>query len=184
MSAFTALDIIVLLLVGGAAVLGFLRGFTTEVLSLMAWIVAVFAVKLFHEPVTLLVRGWVGTEGGAMVLAFALVFGLTFLAGRLTARAVGQRTRQSVLGSFDRVLGIGFGALKGLIIAAVIYLAVNLVYDTLYGGRAQRPEWMAKSYTYPLLDASSRALVDFVQQRQEDGDEPAPAAKSRDAKAG
>jgi membrane protein required for colicin V production len=181
MSAFTALDVIVLLLVGGAAVLGFLRGFTTEVLSLIAWIVAVFAVKLFHEPVTLLVRGWVGTEGGAMVLALALVFGITFFAGRMTARALGRRTRQSVLGSFDRVLGIGFGALKGLIIAAVIYLAVNLVYDTIYGGRAQRPEWMAKSYTYPLLDASSRALVDFVQQRQADGDEPANASKNSTA---
>lgn len=172
MAAFTALDIIVLLLVGGAAVLGFLRGFTTEVLSLLAWIVAVFAVKMFHEPTTLLVRDWVGTEGGAMVLAFALVFGLTFLAGRLTARAVGRRTRQSALGSFDRVLGIGFGALKGLIIATVIYLGVSLVYDTLYGGRSQRPEWMAKSYTYPLLDASSRALVDFVEERQEDGGAP------------
>jgi len=183
MSAFTALDVIVLLLVGGAAVLGFLRGFTTEVLSLMAWIVAVFAVKLFHEPVTLLVRDWVGTEGGAMVLAFALVFGVTFLAGRLTARAIGRRTRQSVLGSFDRVLGIGFGALKGLIIAAVIYLAVNLVYDTIYGGRAKRPEWMAKSYTYPLLDASSRALVDFVRQRQTDGDEASNAGEAANSAA-
>jgi membrane protein required for colicin V production len=170
MAAFTALDIIVLLLVGGAAVLGFLRGFTTEVLSLMAWIVAVFAVKLFHDPVTGLLTGVVGTAGGAMVLAFALVFGVTFLGGRLTARAIGRRTRQSALGSFDRVLGVGFGALKGLIIAAVGYLAVNLVYDTIYGGKAQRPEWMAKSYTYPLLDASSRALIDFVQARQESGD--------------
>jgi len=170
MSAFTALDIIVFLLVGGAAVLGFMRGFTTEVLSLFAWVAAVFALKLLHAPVAGLLTGWVGTEGGAMVLAFALVFGLTFFAGRMTARAIGQRTRQSVLGGFDRVLGIGFGALKGLIMATVLYLLAALVYDTIYGGRAERPEWMRQSRTYPLLHASSRALVDFVEARQK-GDE-------------
>lgn len=178
MTAFTALDVIVLLLVGGAAVLGFLRGFTTEVLSLIAWIVAIFAVKLFHEPATGMLTGFVGTVGGAMVLAFALVFGITFIAGRLVARAVGRRTRQSALGAFDRVLGVGFGALKGLIIASVLFLAASLVYDTLYGGRAKRPDWMAKSYTFPLLDSTSRALVDFVEQRQEAGDEQAENAIS------
>ena len=48
----TALDILVLLAVGGAAILGFMRGFVTEVLSLMAWIFVIFALKLFHTPLS------------------------------------------------------------------------------------------------------------------------------------
>lgn len=180
MSAFSALDIIVLLLVGGAAVLGFLRGFTTEVLSLLAWVAAIFALKFLHTPATSVLTGWVGTEGGATVLAFALVFGLTFLAGRLAARAIGRRTRQSVLGGFDRLLGVGFGALKGLIIATVLYLAASLVYDVIYGARAERPDWMRQSRTYPLLHASGRALVDFVeyQRGDDEADEPSQNAIS------
>lgn len=173
-SAFTALDIIVLLLVGGAAVLGFLRGFTTEVLSLLAWVAAVFAIKFFHAPAAALLSGWVGTEGAAAVLAFALVFGLTFLLGRLAARAIGRRTRQSVLGAFDRLLGLGFGALKGLVMATVIYLAASLVYDTIYGLKAERPAWMRESRTWPLLHASGRALVDFVEEQREGGDADEP----------
>ncbi|RJF93033.1 CvpA family protein [Sphingomonas cavernae] len=168
MSAFTALDIVVLLLVGGAAVLGFLRGFTTEVLSLFAWVAAIFALKFLHAPATALLTGWVGGTGGATVLGFALVFGLTFLAGRLAARAIGQRTRQSVLGGFDRLLGVGFGALKGLIIATVLYLAASLIYDVVYGARAERPDWMRESRTFPLLHASGRALVDFVEYQRGD----------------
>lgn len=171
MAAFTALDIIVLLLVGGAAILGFLRGFTTEILSLLAWVAAVFAVKFFYEPMRGITVGWAGDDGGASVLAFAIVFGVTFIAGRLLARTVGGHTRSSLLGPFDRVLGLGFGALKGLIIATVLYLAAALVYDTFYGVSAERPEWMQESRTYPLLDASGRALVDFVEeQRQRDPD--------------
>ena len=166
MPAFTALDILVLLLVGGAGLLGFLRGFTTEVLSLIAWVLAVFALKFLHTPVTGMLGGVVGTWGGATVLGFALVFGLTYLIGRIIARSIGARIRQSALGGFDRVLGVGFGALKGLIIATILYLVVSLFYDTIYGGVAQRPEWMTQSRTYPLLNASGRALVDFVQERQ------------------
>ena len=46
----TALDILVLIAVFGAAVQGFLRGFVTEVLALFAWIAIVAALKLFHIP--------------------------------------------------------------------------------------------------------------------------------------
>ena len=83
------------------------------------------------------------------MLAFALVFGLVFLAGKLASRRVGRRVRDSVVGPVDRVLGGGFGALKGLIGATLLYLAVNLVYDTIWGRAAERPEWMAESRTYP-----------------------------------
>lgn len=162
----TALDIIVLLLVGGGLVFGFLRGFVSEILSLGAWVAAIVALKLLHEPATEALRGPVGTGAGAAVLAFALVFGVTFIAGKLIARRIGGATRKSVIGPVDRVLGAGFGALKGLIGATLLYLAANLVYDTMYGRTAERPQWMAHSRTFPLLNASGRAIVDFVEARR------------------
>ena len=70
----TSLDIIVLLAVVGAAVLGLLRGFVTEVLSLFAWVAVVAALKLFHIAVAQTLTGYVGTASGAAVLAFALIF--------------------------------------------------------------------------------------------------------------
>ena len=39
----TALDIFVLLLLGGGALVGFVRGFTYEVISLAAWVVGIAA---------------------------------------------------------------------------------------------------------------------------------------------
>lgn len=169
----TALDIVVLLLVGGIGVRGFMRGFVTEAMSLVAWIAAIAAVKLLHDPLSYALADVVGTEGGAAVLAFALIFGITFILGRIAANRMGNVSKSSSLGSFDRVLGLGFGALKGLIGASLIFLFLSLLYDTLYGGRSERPEWMTDSRTYPLLNATSRALVDFVEERRKDGGEPA-----------
>jgi membrane protein required for colicin V production len=45
----------------------------------------------------------------------------------------------------------------------LLYLAANLVYDTIYGQAAERPEWIADSRTYPLLHASGRAVVDLIE---------------------
>ncbi|MFO1239759.1 MAG: CvpA family protein [Sphingomonadaceae bacterium] len=166
----TALDIIVLILVGGVGVRGLMRGFVAEAMSLVAWIAAIAAVKLLHTPVAAALAKPVGTQGGAAVLAFAVIFGLTFLAGRMVANRMGSASRSSALGGFDRLLGFGFGAMKGLIGATLIFLLASLVYNTFYGGQADRPGWMTDSRTYPLLNATSRALVDFVEQRQNAGD--------------
>ena len=165
----TALDIFVILVVGGAALIGFVRGFAHEVLALFAWIVAIVALKLFHEPLGARLVDSVGTEAGAAVLAFALLFVPTYIAVKLFAKAVGGRTRRSVLGPVDRILGGGFGMVKGLLGATLIFLLANLATDMVYGGNAARPQWMTRSQTYPLLNASGRAVVDWVEERQHPG---------------
>ena len=165
----TALDIFVILVVGGAALVGFVRGFAHEVLALVAWIIAIVALKLFHEPLAERLVESVGTAAGAAVLAFALLFLPTYIAVKLFAKAVGGRTRRSVLGPVDRVLGGGFGMVKGLLGATLIFLLANLATDMVYGGDAARPEWMTDSRSFNLLNASGRAVVDWVEERQRPG---------------
>ncbi|MGN6821131.1 MAG: CvpA family protein [Sphingomonas sp.] len=162
----SGLDIVVLLGVGAAAALGWVRGFVTEVLSLMAWVLVVFALKLLHGPATAILTGIVGTSSGAAVLAFALIAGIAYFGGRMLARAMGRRTKQSILGPLDRAVGFGFGALKGVILASLAFLAVVLVFDTIDGGPKERPAWLTKSRTYPLLNATSAYVADFVAKRR------------------
>ncbi|OYY91341.1 MAG: colicin V production protein [Sphingomonas sp. 28-66-16] len=162
----TALDIIVLLLVGGGAVLGLVRGFVTEVLSLFAWGAIVITLRLFHAPLTVVLSGIVGTTAGAAVLAFAIVAGATFFGGRIVANAVGSRTRTSILGPLDRALGFGFGGLKGIIFASLLFLLIVLVTDTIGGGPARRPSWITGSRTYPVLIFTSAGIADFVDRRR------------------
>jgi membrane protein required for colicin V production len=162
----TALDILFLLIVGGAGFFGFQRGFTTEILSLGAWFLAIAAVKMLHGPVSAGLTSVVGTAAGAAVLALSLIFGLTMFAGKLIARQVGNQSKQSSLGLFDRALGLGFGALKGLIVSSLVFLFASLIFNTIHSRRAPRPDWMTQSKSYALLSASSKALVDLVEERQ------------------
>lgn len=179
MGSLTALDIVVLTLVGGGAVLGFSRGLVQEVTTLLAWILAIAAVRFFHPLATDLLAGWVGTEGGAAMLAFVLLFGGVFALAKWGARAMGQRSRASLVGGFDRGLGAGFGAVKGLLIASIGFLLVTLLYDIGYGN-AQRPAWMTDSRTYPALNATSAAMSKVIAERRAQAREAEAAAAKAD----
>jgi membrane protein required for colicin V production len=164
----TALDVFVFLLLIGGAAIGFVRGFVHEVISLFAWIVAIAMLKLFHTQLwTGLQNSFDTSPAAGAVIAFALLFIPSFLIVKLLARSIGGKTRRhAMLGPFDRVLGAGFGALKGLLGVTLFFLLANLATDMTYGPQADRPDWMRNSRTYPLLNASGRAIVDFVEARR------------------
>lgn len=165
MASLTAFDVIVLLLIGLGAVAGFARGFVTEVLSLLAWVAAIFAVRFAYPFVKPSATALTGTDSGGAILAFAGIFLTAFILFRFVAQMLGSRTRNSVVGPLDRLLGFGFGAFKGLIGAAVIYLVLGLSYDVIDGG-GPRPAWLATGRTQPLLEIATKTMVDFVETRR------------------
>lgn len=161
----TGFDIIVLLLIGFSAVSGFLRGFVQEVLALAAWVFALFAIHFLHTPLTAAVAPTIGTPSGASVLAFALLLLVPYAAIKLLAGWLGKASRNSVLGPIDRLIGFGFGIIKGAIIAVLAFSILVLGYDTVWGVGG-RPEWITQSRSYPFINASSDALVKMIGERR------------------
>ncbi len=172
----TALDIIVLFLLGSGAAFGFLRGFVQEALSMIAWVLIILAVYMFHTPATAALAEAVGSDSGAAVLAFLALVIVIFAVGKWIAKSIGAKSRKSLLGPIDRVLGFGFGMLKGLIIATLIFLLFVMGYDLVYGADAGWPEWMTSSRTYPLLNASGDAMSEFVREQRLAADSETKAA--------
>jgi membrane protein required for colicin V production len=86
--------------------------------------------------------------------------GMKLIAGRM-----GKFTRSSILGPFDRVLGFGFGAVKGVIVAVMAFSVLVLGYDNVWGP-AGRPVWMTTARTYRFVDASADAMVQLIEQRE------------------
>lgn len=163
----TALDVIVIAVLGGGAIFGFIRGFVEEVLALTVWLLILFLTRIGHAPLTVWLTQWLGTEGGGAVAAFIVIVGAVYVFGRMAVREIGRRSRSSVLGPVDRVLGFGFGIVKGLAILSLLFLLVILANETIFGEDADRPEWMTQSRTYPLLNATGSALTDFLEEQRE-----------------
>lgn len=161
-----ALDILVLLLLGGCAIGGLMRGFTAELISLATWAAVVVVVKLFHAPLAHALTGVVTTVTGSAVLALAILAGATYLVGGVASNTIGKSVRRSVLAPIDRVLGLGLGLVKGLILASLGFLVVVMATDTMGGGPLNRPLWLTDARTYPLLNATSSWIADMVNRRR------------------
>jgi membrane protein required for colicin V production len=162
----TGFDIIVLLFVGVAAVGGFMRGFVQEVLSLAAWILAIFAIRYLHTDFTEFLASYIGTPTTAALLAFALLLLIPSAAMKLIAGRLGKATRNSIIGPFDRVLGFGFGAVKGVIMVIVAFSLLVLGYDSVWGVEG-RPTWIRNARTYSFVNAGSEAMVQLIEARRE-----------------
>jgi len=160
----TGFDLIVLLIVGVAAVGGFLRGFVQEVLSLVAWGVAILAIHNLHTPLYDWLVPKVGNPTGAATLAFAVLLLIPYAGMKLIAGRMGEKSRSSLLGPIDRVLGFGFGSIKGAIVVACAFAVLVLGYDAAWG-IAGRPDWIKQARTYPLVNASADALVKMIENR-------------------
>ena len=161
----TGFDIIVLLIVGVAAVGGFMRGFVQDVLSLASWAVAVAAIRFLHTDLTAFLFEYIGTPSGAAVLAFVLLLLIPYAAMKWVASRMGRASRNSTLGPFDRVLGFGFGAVKGVLVVIMAFSLLVLGYDTVWGVDG-RPTWMTTARTYPFVNASADAMVQLIDERQ------------------
>jgi membrane protein required for colicin V production len=166
-SSMTGFDIIVLIIVGVAAIGGFLRGLVQEVLSLAAWILAAFSVYYLHTPLTTALRDFYDAEPATPILAFTLLLLIPYAAMKVIASNAGEASRNSILGPIDRLLGFGFGAVKGALIVVFAFSVLALGFDAVWAGNGKgRPDWITQGKTYRAADAFSQELVKMISERR------------------
>lgn len=162
----TGFDIVVLLVVGTTAATGFMRGFVQEVLALAAWVIALAAIHYFHSPLAENLIPFTGDRlGSAAVLAFAILMLVPYIIIKGLAKRMGELSRDSLIGPIDRMIGFGFGAMKGLLVIVMGFSIMVLGYDTVWGPGG-RPNWITQGRTYPFVDAASTSLVKMIGERR------------------
>lgn len=177
-------DTLVFIVVGLAAIAGFFRGFVEEVLALVAWCMALLAVHYFHAPLTMLLESHVGGVTIAGILAFGLLLLVRYLVTMLVVRRIGAAARASTLGPVDRVLGFGFGAVKGFVLSVLAFALLVFACDVVWGAKG-RPQWITHARTYPFLNAASDELMVLIAERRAvAGKAPDSDAATADAPSG
>jgi membrane protein required for colicin V production len=151
---------------------GALRGFVFQALSLAGWVLAYLATPW----VSPWVAHWLPSPQGeaawqglaAPVLAFVMVLAVCAVLARLVRTVVHATPLQGV----DRLLGAGFGLVKGLLM--VLLLAVLIAFTPL----VKHPSWR-DSLLRPWLGGALQALSPlFPQDLHRLVLPPAPAASA------
>ena len=103
---------------------GLWRGFVVEVLSLTVWIGAFWLTIGFGADVAEVFTG-IEQPSARLFVGYACVFVGVLLLGGVVTWALGKFIANTGLSATDRVLGVGFGLLRGLVLACVAVLLMG-----------------------------------------------------------
>ncbi len=122
MASLMWIDYALLAVVGLSALVSLFRGFVREALSLAGWVASFLLATRFADTAAASLAGWVQQEQARQVLAFASVFVAVLILWAVISRLIVKLIRSSVLSGLDRVIGVFFGLLRGVVLVAVLVL--------------------------------------------------------------
>jgi len=160
---FTIADLAVVGILLVSAVLAFARGFVHEVLSMVAWVGAGFAVVFglpYARPVA---REMISMPLLADVAAGGVIFIVALLILSLLTRAVSRRVQDSALNAVDRSLGFVFGLFRGALLVCLAYIPLAWLMSP-----GEQPAWLRDARTRPLVEQGANMI-----QAVFDGQQPA-----------
>lgn len=118
----TIFDYLVLLVIACSVIIGTLRGFVREVLSLASWVVALVVGNAYGEALAEMLPDVIPGESMRLIVAFVVLFIGTRLLMALVSRTLAELIKATGLTLVDRSLGSLFGVARGVVIVLVVVL--------------------------------------------------------------
>lgn len=139
-----------------SALLGLVRGFIKESLSLVTWVAAAVLTKLFGPDVADLFIGHIQSSATRLVIGHIVLFIGIYAFGAIITYTLRTVFYAIQLAAFDRVLGVFFGTCRAFLIVTMISIAMNT-----FSNVAQHAAWN-QSIFVPYFIAFSDQVFEYL----------------------
>ena len=177
----TALDWLILFIVGASLLLALSQGFIVEMFSLGGAVVGLLGAAWGYPLLTPFFLNFVKLTAMAQLFSFLTIFFVLFLAMGITGRWLSRAAKETGMRWADRMLGAAFGLVRGIAIAAVLVLAFatfapdgRMIAGSAFGrpllGLARAASWLAPADLRARFHQGATRLRGGAQGPRDGGD--------------
>jgi len=134
-----------------SAVIGAARGLLREGIALVTWIIALILAWHFSDLVEPHLGGVLSSAAVKPWVARLIVLGGALLIGALIGSLVSQFVRLSIFAGMDRLGGLAFGALRGLLLFGIFVMLGQLL-------RLDKDHWWRESHLIPVGESVANGV--------------------------
>jgi membrane protein required for colicin V production len=149
------LDVILIVVIGFSSVYGLFKGLVKEVISLLAVIIGLIGASRFYEGASPLLKNLGLGEQVAKILSFFILFIVIFVALILVGKLLHKLIHTIFLGWLNRLGGIGFGFIRGIIVSGIIVMILTIILS-------EKAPILSESKVTPHIMSISKVLVSLV----------------------
>lgn len=153
-------DGVILSVIAISALLSWLRGFVKEALSLVTWLSALIISYMFAPNLATVLVDYIALtpallDGAARLMLFVG----TLMVGALIKNLVAELIKATGLSKTDRVIGIGFGVVRGAVIVLIVTAGLR------WFNVGQNQTWWQESQIIPIFSDLEAQLMVWLEQQ-------------------
>ena len=142
-----------------SSVAGLMRGLLREVISLFTWVAAVWIAWSFAASLEPYLGGALSDSAVRPWAARTIIFVAVLLIGAALGALVSHFVRLSLFSGVDRLLGLLFGLLRGVVALGVLAMLAHAV-------RLHEEPWYRQSLLVPYAEQAGNVLRGLVGERK------------------
>lgn len=154
-------DCAILTVIGLSIITGLFRGLVKELIALCVWALAIWLAFHYSQVLEPWFEPYCKDKTVLKAVCMIAILIGTLIVGGIFNAILGFVMRKSGLSGTDRVLGMGFGFVRGVCIVALILVVVKL---TSLPYESYRKDSVLYAKFDPLVDWISAFIPDFIKQ--------------------
>lgn len=155
-----AFDVIVFVILGLSALMGFARGVTREIFGILSWSGAGVMTYFGYPHAKGLAALYIKNPQIAEYATYATMFIALLVIFSIFSHLLSTLIKNSVFGGIDRSLGFGFGLIRAVLLLAVLDLGMGVFFT-----RNAPPEFMKNTRTLSHLHYLGDCLISIIPEK-------------------
>lgn len=151
------IDMIVLGILVFSVLFALYRGLVSELLGISSWILAGFGALYSYTPMQPLMGKFIENEKIAGICGALLVALIILIVATIINSHINRKLRESSLSGLDRLLGLIFGLLRGILVIALLYIGISMLLS-----EKQMAELKKENVSVPYIQKTVQFLGKFV----------------------